>query len=753
MFLTGKQIVLVVFVLHYTDSMCFAVGDTDLPDACPLSTRQYPVYDIRNCPGMQQYGTNSPAQRLEILPGLGFDNLRYLEMGQVHLYNYSTCKVTEDGKYTIPDSVFVVPLQEGHYKFYADYFDHWDNYSSITNSKVDIKYGVSIFKLKIGGSFSREKQSVKENQVNYNSKTTRVSFRNRVYSVHLDSSAELHPKFRSKVYEIAASVQNNDTAAAKYLSELLVRDYGTHYITSLEAGAVFVKLDSISETYSSNADRLKITSAATFSFPIFQLFDDSPFTFNYSNRVNETEAYQSNITRTEIYTIGGALFTPDLNLSQWVKDAYNRLAVIDRRADPIHFAITPTRFPELPVVTVRAISDFVLDATKRYYEYNTVVGCVDPTAQNFNFQANFGDSSYCDTSFSQIDQAFGGLYQTCRQTGRENLCTDRMIEQVNPQTGDYSCPAGYTAVELYSGVDTFIGAYTTYYQSCGWFSCDTRSRSVTETTQANYETYWCVVIDTPQQYRGYLFGGFFTRTSPNPITGTQSCPPYYRVQKIAMDVSICVTNDYELGSAHAIGFAGFHSCRVGNPLSVPANTSPFPSVSDWPHNCPQGYSQHLVAVENGCEINVCLENGAFESRTLNSPVLPPFQTRPQFIPGLVEQLVVLAADGSILVRNTAGQWETFPRESVEATLYLELVQNNGTILNPPSTLSPNSSSPLVAASQANNLSSYTLASLILSSVAVASLIILVLVLISCTVYTQRCKKRESNPGGYILQDQ
>ena len=41
--------------------------------------------------------------------------------------------------------------------------------------------------------------------------TTRVTYRNRVYQVHLDTSAELHPFFKSKVYEIAASVQNNDT--------------------------------------------------------------------------------------------------------------------------------------------------------------------------------------------------------------------------------------------------------------------------------------------------------------------------------------------------------------------------------------------------------------------------------------------------------------------------------------------------------------------------------------------------------------
>ena len=58
-------------------------------------------------------------------------------MGQVHFYNYSTCKVTKDGKFLIPDNIFVVPLQEEHYKFYADFYEHWDNYTSLTSSKVN----------------------------------------------------------------------------------------------------------------------------------------------------------------------------------------------------------------------------------------------------------------------------------------------------------------------------------------------------------------------------------------------------------------------------------------------------------------------------------------------------------------------------------------------------------------------------------------------------------------------------------------
>ena len=185
-----------------------------------------------------------------------------------------------------------------------------DNYTSITSSRVNVEsdglFGIS-------GSFSKEKLSVKENQVNFNSKTTRISFRNRVYSVHLDPAAELHPKFKAKVYEISASAQNNDTGLSQYLAELLVRDYGTRFITSVEAGAVFVKLDSISETYSHNVDKTTVMSAATASFPILQLFGGS-FSLGYNHNTTERniEAYQTSLKRSEIFTIGGASFTPDL---------------------------------------------------------------------------------------------------------------------------------------------------------------------------------------------------------------------------------------------------------------------------------------------------------------------------------------------------------------------------------------------------------------------------------------------------------
>ena len=738
----------ILLIVTYVSLSC---TNTDTSITPQLNT--YPTYDVRNCPVQQQPGTNDAIRRLEILPGLGFDNLRNLDMGQVHLYNYSTCKVTEDGKYMIPDSIFVVPLQEGHYKFFADYFDHWDNYTSITSSRVNVEFD-GLFS--ISGSFSREKQSIKENQVNFNSKTTRITFRNRVYSVHLDSAAELHPKFKSKVYEISASVQNNDTGQGRYLSELLIRDYGTHFITSVEAGAVFVKLDSISETYSRNVDKTTVTSAASASFPILQLFGGGGFSLGYNRNTTERniEAYQTSLKRSEIFTVGGASFTPDLNVTRWVNDVPNRLAIIDRRADPIHFAVTPTQFPELPIPTVRAVADSILEATDRYYRLNTRPGCIDPKAQNFDFQANYGDSTYCNTAYSRIDMSFGGIYQVCSHTGREDLCTDRQISQVNPQTGTYSCPAGYTAVSLYNGTESYTGAYTVYYRTCGWWDCDTRSRSITATSFANYETFWCVVVNSTQvSYRGYLFGGYFTPTGTNMITGTQSCPPYYRIQKIAVDISICVSNDYELGFPHAVSFAGFHSCRVGNPLSVPSTVTTFPERSSWPYACPGGYSQHLVAIESGCEINVCLENGAFQSKSLLPPRLPPFQSKPPFVPYATEKLTVIGSDGSIIVRNTAGQWIIYSRDSDEAMSFYELLQQiNDTTMDPGpdpeldinSTTSQRVDGETSSASGKSNTSGATLASLVLSTIAVASVIIIIFGLLSCRACSHRGKHRPND---------
>ena len=98
----------------------------------------YPYGDIRNCP-VTQPTLDERASRLlrfEVLPGIGFDNLRNLDMSQIVVYNYSRCKITNDGEYLIPDDVLVVPTRKSDVQTYAQLIEHWSEYKSLTSFSV-----------------------------------------------------------------------------------------------------------------------------------------------------------------------------------------------------------------------------------------------------------------------------------------------------------------------------------------------------------------------------------------------------------------------------------------------------------------------------------------------------------------------------------------------------------------------------------------------------------------------------------------
>ncbi|MCG8623898.1 MAG: hypothetical protein MJE68_18135, partial [Proteobacteria bacterium] len=212
--------------------------------------------------------------------------------------------------------------------------------------------------------------------------------------------------------------------------------------------------------------------------------------------------------------------------------------------------------------------------------------------------------------------------------------------------------------------------------------------------------------------------------------------------------------------------AGFYSCKIGNPLSVPANVPTFPKPSNWPHNCPKGYAQHLVAIVQGCEINVCLEKGAFQSKRLLPPILPPFEIKPPYVPYVIEQLAVMGVDGSLLVRNTAGQWETFPRDSDMVKQYVEILQSNGTAPAAGFTdqLTDNikdSNSSFLEPNVENSTktpSAFTIATLLLSTAAIALVILFVFGWITCKLQSLRrtCKSKRDqdiNEDRYQLCEQ
>ena len=638
------------------------------------TTSSYPLGDVRNCPVKAPQDESQPLYRLEVLPGIGFDNLRNLDMGQIHTYNFSTCQVSNDGKFLLPDSIFVVPVQESKVEVYAEYFDHWDNYTSMTSTSINVD--ASFFSI-VSGKFSTGYSRTKSHMVNDQAKSTRVQIRNKRYSVKLQPGATLHPVFKSRVYDIASSVQNNNTEYAHYLAELMVRDYGTHYVSSIDAGAVLSQVDFIKST--NVVDMSKYTSHITASASA-NFFGKVSLgtTFQHSTTDVSMSDFVNNRTYSQVITAGGPPFTPNMTLTEWEHGVDGALVAIDRSGDPLHFVVNPVTLPRLPETTVRTVSEILRRAINRYYKVNTRPGCTNPNADNFDFNANLDDST-CkppSTNFS-----FGGIYQQCTPDPThltENLCTGgpEPALQLNPLTGALSCPPNYTPVHLHSGRVSHVvqkPVCNNVCHHCGWWSrcCHCESVLTPFLSIAHYDAYWCAALNgVPlRQNEGYLFGGFYTSKVSNPVTGAMTCPRYFYPLHLGEDTEVCVSTDYERGFAYAVDFAGFESCSVGNPLADPSPNDSNPA--NWPHTCPHGYAQHLVTVEDACEINFCVRAGAFGKNKLLAPRLPPFRKHPRYKDNVTDTLAVFGMNGEIWVKNDEGGWDEIESGSPSGQALLE----------------------------------------------------------------------------------
>jgi hypothetical protein len=573
--------------------------------------------------------------RYESLPGNGWDNLRNKDAGVVVNFNYSKCKTTNDGRYIIPDTIYTVPIKSSRVETYAELFDHWKNYTSTTSSSINVGAGLTLAHLGISGSFSDESESIRSHQVNDKSVTTRVQVRYVRYTAKLQPDTPLHPSFRSRLLSIASHLQLNNTNMATYESELLVRDFGTHVVTSVDAGAALVQIDEIKSSFNRDysSSKSKITATASASF--FSVFHISA-SYEHQTTKEMIDQYIGNRSHSRVETYGGPVFKPvNFSLNDWADEIGDELVALDRSGDPLYFLITPYSLPELPHSVVYKVIQSVKSAIELYYKFNTYRGCTNPDSPNFSFQANVDDDT-CkppNTNFT-----FGGVYQTCSRSGQlsTNLCSG--LDQKNPLTGGYSCPPNYESVLLETamrhGSETRTKCHTSWWHK--------KCSDYTVYGLAQYNAYWCVARGKVPEQSGFLFGGLFTATVSNPLTQAKTCPLYFYPLGIGSDIKICVSDDYELGFEYSVPFAGFYSCSAGNPLMLGSDikSSNLKAVhtlgsylltsgsEHWPKGCPNGYSQHIATVENGCEIDYCVKADAFSSHGLPPVRQPPFMPLP-----------------------------------------------------------------------------------------------------------------------------
>ncbi|KAL8604381.1 hypothetical protein ACOMHN_028144 [Nucella lapillus] len=619
----------------------------DSPHSLHSHTFSYPVGDPRRC--LESAGkSGSHMHRFEVLPGYGWDNLRNVDEGQVVIFNYSQCRTTEDGRFLLPDSVGAVPVKASRVQTFAELITHWKSWTSSTSRSINVEAGLSLSKFSINGKFSSDFQDIKSKQIGDKAVTTRTQLRYIRYGVQLQPDTPLHPVFRARVLTIAAAQELGQKERARYLAQLLVRDFGTHVVTKAEAGAALEQVDQLKEDWVNSQTEHKSDILASASASLFGVFHMSA---SYDVKTDDKfmESYRRQRTASSIITKGGPLFRPaNFTPDVWAAEVDRDLVAMDRSGDPIFYVLTGATLPELPTSTLNEVYERVQEAVETYYSYNTIPGCLDSTSPNFSPIANTEDGS-CKPPPTNL--TFGGVYQSCSMNQGSNngdMCGG--LTQVNPLTGDYSCPGNYRSIQLHSG--TMSSSRTEHVCKRHWLfwhKChDDYYRS-----QAKYTMFWCVASQSLPQHSGYLFGGLFTSRVVNPVTSAATCPPAFFPLAIGngADLHVCISDDYEFGEEYSLPFAGFISCQAGNPLAVAesgvkhrkvrraagSESEPHHSdlkaffkdqANDWPMRCPDGYSRHLATVDQGCQISYCVQTGFMVGPVLPAVKRPPFMPAP-----------------------------------------------------------------------------------------------------------------------------
>lgn len=565
-----------------------------------------------------------------MVPGIGWDNLRNIETGMITSFSYSQCKVTYDRTYLIPDQTFAIPIKTSIVERNSEYIEHWDSYKSLTSRSINSGFD---FFGKIGGKFSNEYLDVKSSMFNEKAISMRMELRHRFYSIKQIPDSKLHPSFKNRLMDIMSLLKSNDSRSADYAAQLLVRDYGTHFLISVDAGAILVQQDNLKSTIKSSYKGRTNTITAAGGVQFFS-FLNAGGSYTSSSGETDLRAYRSHITSSKVRSYGGPPFRVGMNITEWETNLRNNLVAVDRVGRPIQSVITVENMKPEIVHTAEIIElkNLVQDVASRYYAFNTHLGCTDVSAPNFDYQANSPFPGACKASSKNY--TFGGVFQTCSYISNSNgMCGS--LTQKNPITGAYRCPSGYNSVLLLSGTASRPKTEKNcrLEKKCSFwiFNCrrENKCQYSQKTERVRHQTFWCAPASKKQPPRtGYLFGGIYSKDMNNPITRAKTCPNHYTSMKIGTHAHICLSEDYELGQQFSLPFGGFFSCKSGNKLASQNASEFMDNPKGWPMQCPGGFTQHLALTDNNCRVNFCVKAGTLLRATDLDIVLPPFEPRP-----------------------------------------------------------------------------------------------------------------------------
>uniref|UniRef100_A0A914QXS1 Macrophage-expressed gene 1 protein n=1 Tax=Panagrolaimus davidi TaxID=227884 RepID=A0A914QXS1_9BILA len=481
----------------------------------------------------------------------------------------------------------------------AGYYQTFNDYKqTITNNfAASVGGGYSLFKA--SGSFSTKHQESKEKFAKYKSSLLHTKLVYRSFNLYADSVSALEPGFIDRIEQISNAISLNLTYQAEYLSEMIVKDYGTHYVSTAETGAIieqetFVDSQSLSSG-STSLDSMRASAAASFGSYFHASASD---THEVSTADKNTLSQMTK--HTQIITNGG----PDVNAVLAMADngtmQVNNLVSFKHDGDWLYQIVVPRNFPNIDCDILFRAQILLQAAIELYYKKNTIRGCTDMNAPNYNFQANFDDGTCKPYNLSF---PFGGVFQTCTPLDDSPNWRCDNFTQDNLFVGGPMCDKTlfepvWLLAETYHFEDRIV---TKTRRECHthWFhrKCHDVNYDVIYKDSVKIQAFWCrkkADVQLPAE-KGAMFGGLFEAGKVNEFTGEVGCPGTFQPYFLGRSITVCISYEYEQDHAYSVPIEKFFSCQT-------------PSKEQ---SCSANFTQHLAAVENNCDVFFCIRRHTY----------------------------------------------------------------------------------------------------------------------------------------------
>uniref|UniRef100_A0A914PSK4 Macrophage-expressed gene 1 protein n=1 Tax=Panagrolaimus davidi TaxID=227884 RepID=A0A914PSK4_9BILA len=528
--------------------------------------------------------------------GVGWDDLTNSVTLPVLSMTYDECLTVPDGDFLIPDNCMAIPKKAVQIEKSSSTHESYESFKHTDSQSISASGGGGAMGVSVSASFNLDMQQAKSHM----SKKTQTMAQKKIeyyaFDLIADQGKGFHPIFTQRLKNIANAVLDNNLLLGQYKAEELINDYGTHVVFKAQAGASVTIRSFFTFDEKATSEDKSLQTSASVEGEGFGFKASAKTSVGTADGKNETQ--KNSKKETFIITKGG----PDVNRLLKPDQTDDMLSIdslvgLKQEGMFLYSLIHPGLLEGYDDVTMNILHDLILNATEEYYRHNTIMGCTNVTAANYNFRANVEDGTCGDSIKTKY--GFGGVFQECeylqsssdvnKNHAKGTVCDK--FRHVNPFASNYSCPHNYESIPLNEiWMEDNTRRYIENTTGCNFlttiFGCKNTKEHVIHDIIV-IRTKWCKSENPLNEKENTIamFGGIYE--NDNIFSDEPGCPVGFHEYPFLHNLKICMTKYNEQLKRKSVAFGGLINCQTTD------------------QDCPEGFSRYLAATIDNCPYYYC----------------------------------------------------------------------------------------------------------------------------------------------------